>query len=218
MDDAGCFLVADGMGGAAAGEVASSIVRDTVFELCSRDGYSAAPDSAQELVSACFKTANQRIFSQAKRVQGQSGMGCTAELMVISENRFVLGHVGDSRSYLLRRSGLERLTSDHTFVQAQQDQGLLSEEAARTHSMRHVILKAVGINQDLDVDIVQGALLPGDLFLLCSDGLTSMVQDQRIRELLMFEGPLSVRTTLLVDEANSAGGKDNVSVVLVAVR
>ena len=218
MNDAGCFLVADGMGGAAAGEVASSIVRDTVLELCSEDSDRVNPDSAQELVTACFRTANERIFSQARRIQGQSGMGCTADLMVTSENRFVLGHVGDSRTYLLRRSSLQRLTSDHTFVQAQQDQGLLSEEAARTHSMRHVILKAVGISQDLDVDIVHGTLVPGDLFLLCSDGLTSMVREQRIRELLMFAGPLSVRATLLVDEANNAGGKDNVSVVLVSVR
>lgn len=216
-DEEGCFLVADGMGGAAAGEVASGILRETVSELFSA-GRGTPSETMQDLVTECFLSANASILSQASRTPAYSGMGCTAELLACNQDRFVLGHVGDSRTYLLRQDNLERLTTDHTLVQAQQDQGLISREQAESHVLRNVILRAVGIGETLEVDIIHGSIQSGDLFLLCSDGLSAMVDDEKIEELLTFDGPLSLKATLLVDQANSAGGLDNVSVVLVAAR
>lgn len=205
------------MGGAAAGEVASSIIGETASELFLADQGNSL-ETMQELVRECFLSAHARILSQARETPAYSGMGCTAELLACKQDRFVLGHVGDSRTYLLRRDNLERLTTDHTLVQAQQDQSLISHEQATNHSLRNVILRAVGIGETLEVDIIDGSIQSGDLFLLCSDGLSAMVDDEKIKELLMFDGPLPLKATLLVDQANSAGGRDNVSVVLVAAQ
>jgi protein phosphatase len=205
------------MGGAAAGEVASGIVRETVSELFSARGVDSCMPM-QGLVEQCFHSAHARILSQSREVPAYSGMGCTAELLACDRGGYVLGHVGDSRTYLLRQGNLELLTTDHTLVQAQQDQGLIRHDQAESHSLRNVILRAVGIGETLEVDIIQGSIQPGDLFLLCSDGLSTMVDDEKIKEMLAFDGPLPVKATLLVDQANSAGGRDNVSVVLVAAR
>lgn len=212
-----CFLAADGMGGAAAGEVASGLMRETVKDLF----FGVEPDSAEqlrEIVADCFETANHRILEHAERVPASSGMGCTAELLAFCGGDFVLGHVGDSRTYLFRSGRLEQLTKDHTLVQDQEDQGLITREQAEKHAYKHIILRVVGSNQEIEVDFLQGTVLSGDIFLLCTDGLTTMVRDDKIEEIMAFNGPPVLKATMLVDQANFAGGKDNVSVVLVEVR
>jgi len=201
-----CFLVADGMGGQAAGELASSIMRDTVEELCS----SPAGRSAR-----CFMTANVRILAHIEEVQSHAGMGCTADLLTFGNTAFVLGHVGDSRCYRLREQKLEQLSKDHTLVQSQLDQGLISKEQAKAHSMKNVLLRVVGVKKELEVDFIHDSVSPGDIFLLCSDGLTGMVDDQKILEILSYAGPPSLKATMLIDEALYAGGKDNVTVILI---
>jgi len=211
-----CFLVADGMGGEAAGQLASSIMRETVEELSSSSA-GQSPTNMQEMIAKCFMTANERILAHVEEVQSHSGMGCTADLLAFGNTSFVLGHVGDSRCYRLRDQKLEQLSRDHTLVQSQLDQGLISKEQANVHSMKNVILRVVGVKKELEVDFIHGSATPGDIFLLCSDGLTGMVDDQKILEIMSYAGPPSLKATMLIDEALYAGGKDNVTVVLIEV-
>ena len=158
------------------------------------------------------------ILSHVKEVPSHAGMGCTAELLAFHNDGFVLGHVGDSRTYSLSKGMLKQLTRDHTFVQEQLDQGLISREQAKTHSMRNLILRVVGSDDGLEVDIIPGTVLFGDIFLLCTDGLSSMVEDVQIKKILALEEPLAVKATMLIDKANNAGGKDNITVVLIEIK
>lgn len=213
-DRRSCYLVADGMGGEAAGQIASRIMMETVESLYA-NSESRSPTTVKDIIARCFKTANERILAHVEKVPSHTGMGCTADLLVFDDTDFVLGHVGDSRCYRLRERKLEQLSKDHTLVKAQVDLGLISQRQANTHSMQNVILKAVGVTKKLEVDFIHGSVLTGDIFLLCSDGLTGMVDDEKILEIVSYDGPLSLKATMLIDEALYASGKDNITVVLV---
>ena len=212
------FLVADGMGGAAAGEMASSLFRETVVDL-----FSATPrhcltgESVQELVFECFQSAHARILSHVEEEPAHEGMGCTAELLVFFDNDIVIGHVGDSRTYRLHNQRLNQLTTDHSFVQEQQDLGLITREQAKTHTLKNLILRVVGSSENLEVDLIGSTIEPGDIFLLCTDGLSDMVPDEQIEEILSYDMDLQVKATMLIDRANYSGGKDNISVTLIAI-
>jgi protein phosphatase len=209
-------LVADGMGGAAAGEVASQIFADTAKAVfAGHDGISEEDTIAR--VQTAFKLANEKILEHVGRNPYDQGMGCTAELLAFSRERFIIGHVGDSRTYRLRNHNLKQLTKDHSLVQGQLDQGLITPQEARRHTMRNVILRAVGVNDSVAPDILKGKKNPGDLFLLCSDGLSDMVEESDVLALLSAEGNLSIKTEALIQLAKRAGGKDNVTVVLAAI-
>ena len=209
-------LVADGMGGAAAGEVASQIFADTAKAVFTgHDGLSEENTIAR--VQTTFKLANDKILKHVGRNPHDQGMGCTADLLAFSQDSFIIGHVGDSRTYRLKNSTLKQLTKDHSLVQEQLDQGLISPEEARRHAMRNVILRAVGVNVTVALDILKGKKNPGDLFLLCSDGLTDMVGDPAVFSALCADGNLSEKSAALIQLAKQAGGKDNVTVVLSAV-
>lgn len=210
------FTIADGMGGAAAGEVASQIFIDTALEVFSSPPHRSR-DERLESVQEAFRLANERILKYGETHPHHQGLGCTAELITFTDETYVLGHVGDSRTYLLRRGELKRLTRDHSYIQEQIDQGLLRPEEAKHHSLRHVILRAVGIEEALALDLVRGRIFPGDLFLLCSDGLTDMVEDGHIQNLLLSSLRLDQKVEGLIELANTAGGKDNITVVLCEV-
>lgn len=234
--DMGFCLVADGMGGAAAGELASQIFAETALEVFLKaEGRSEteiqeqAPtttDSSGDVtiirseteilkrVQTTFILANKRILNHVKKTPQHEGMGCTAELIAFSDEDFVLGHLGDSRIYRIQNSQLKQLTKDHSLIQDQIDQGLISPEEARNHSLRNVITRAVGIEERCDLDVLRGKTYSGDLFLLCSDGLTDMVDDNLIRKVLSSPMDLPQKTEKLVEMAKSAGGRDNVTVVL----
>ena len=215
-DEGSCFLVADGMGGAAAGEIASRIFTETAARCLLQQGDGSETDSVS-LVKAVFQTANAQIREHIRSTPEHKGMGCTAELLLFHDAGFVLGHIGDSRTYRMRQGQFVRLTRDHSLVQDQVDQGLISREEAKTHRLRNVISRAVGVKDELEVDIVRGRYLPGDLFLLCSDGLTDMVSEEFIAHILQNEEPLITRNKQLIERAKSGGGRDNVTVVLVEV-
>jgi serine/threonine protein phosphatase PrpC len=209
-------LVADGMGGAAAGEVAAGIFAETAKAVfAGHDGTSEENTIAR--VQTTFKLANDKILKQVERNPKYQGMGCTAELLAFSEDNFIIGHVGDSRTYRLRNQTLKQLTKDHSLVQEQLDQGLITPEEARRHAMRNVILRAVGVNDTVALDILKGKKKSGDLFLLCSDGLTDMVAEAMIKSALTAGGTLRERSDALIQLAKQAGGKDNVTVALSAV-
>lgn len=209
----GFIALADGMGGAAAGEVASQVFMEAVLEVFSK---TEEPSEREilKLVQESFQVANERILSLARKNPNYQGMGCTAELLAFHNQDYVLGHVGDSRTYLFRQGQLRQLSHDHSLIQNQIDQGLITPTAAKRHSLRNVILRAVGINEWLAVDLVRGKCLPGDLFLLCSDGLTDMVNDSSIQERLLRPLNLAQKVETLIELAKSAGGEDNITVIL----
>lgn len=214
--DANYCLVADGMGGAAAGETASQIFAQTAEEVFT----DAVPQSEHDVlkcVQSTFRYANDQILAHVAEHPEHQGMGCTAELLAITGTGFVVGHMGDSRTYRFRDGILKQLTKDHSLVQDQIDQGLITKEQARNHSMRNVILRAVGVRPSPALDTLRGPVYKGDLFLLCSDGLTDLVEDARISEVLSLDTELSLKTEHLIDLAKSAGGKDNITVVLAEV-
>ena len=209
-------LVADGMGGAAAGETASQIFAQTAEEVFGGSN----PESEKEVLASVQKTfqlANDRILSHVAEHPEHQGMGCTAELLAFTSYGFVIGHMGDSRTYRFRNQGLKQLTKDHSLVQDQIDQGLITIDQARTHSMRNVILRAVGVRPSPALDTLRGPVYEGDLFMLCSDGLTDLIEDSKISDVLSLNGDLSLKTEHLVDLAKKAGGKDNITVVLASI-
>ncbi|HOO39281.1 MAG TPA: Stp1/IreP family PP2C-type Ser/Thr phosphatase [Deltaproteobacteria bacterium] len=213
---AGFCTVADGMGGAAAGEIASSIFVETAAEIFSKHG-SFSEELRVGHMQQAFITANQRILDHIKSNPDHAGMGCTAELLAITDEGFVLGHMGDSRTYRLRNGQLKLLTKDHSLVQDQLDQGIITPEQAAKHLQRNVILRAVGTTQNPSLDLVRGRTYPGDLFLLCSDGLTDMVSDETILQALRQYPRLPEAADVLIALAKDGGGKDNVTVVLMHI-
>ncbi len=212
----GVCALADGMGGAAAGELASQLFADTAREVFSV--HTADSEEQQlDLLQRTYEMANERILDHVRENPGHAGMGCTAELVRFYDQKFVLGHVGDSRTYLFRNGEFKQLTRDHSLVQDQLDLGLITAEEARKHRLRNVILRAVGTKEALAVDFVRGRLLPGDIFLLCSDGLTDMLEDDAIREVLGIALTIGQKVDQLIEMAKSAGGSDNITVILSKV-
>ncbi len=201
------FAVADGMGGAQAGEVASglaaSALEDGVAEL---DGL--------ERVDALIQEANRRIYDRASTDPSASGMGTTMTVALVEGMNVVIGHVGDSRAYLVRGDTMEQLTEDHSLVNELLKSGKLSEEEAHVHPQRSVITRAVGTDPDVDVDAFTIEAEDGDVFLLCSDGLTDMVEDVDILDLVdRNRGDLEKAVRELVQFANKEGGDDNITAV-----
>lgn len=211
--ETGFCLVADGMGGAAAGELASRIFAEIAVRIFD-EFRGQSEQEALEYVQKTFRLANENILEHVKENPHHKGMGCTAELLAFSHAGFVLGHIGDSRTYRFRNGQLKQLTQDHSLVQDQIDQGIITSIEARTHPMRNIILRAVGIKEKVALDLIRGKTVSGDLFLLCSDGLTDMVDDPVIAQILSLHHPLPQKVEKLIAVANSAGGKDNITVVL----
>jgi protein phosphatase len=212
----GLLAVADGMGGAASGEVASRIFSETVAALFS-DGAPESEEDLLERVRQVYLTSNSLILTTARQDRRHSGMGCTADLLVLYDNRFVVAHVGDSRTFLHRNGVLRQITRDHSLVQQQVDQGRLSDREARISGDRNIILRAVGVEDTLAVDLFRGEIYPGDIFLVCSDGLTDMVDPDAITRALDNRTSLEVMGNHLIASALSAGGSDNVTIALAQV-
>ena len=214
----GLYAVADGMGGHAAGEVASSLAIDALRE--SLEGVEAAPPpdeaAAARRLESAGREANRRIWEAIEEREDRRGMGTTLVAMLVLGGRAVLAHVGDSRAYVLRSGGLARLTSDHSWVAEQVRLGYLSDEDAQRHPMRNVVTRALGSRPDVTVDTATLTFRAGDVVLLCSDGLNAMLRDSEIAEILGAPGadpkPICHR---LVAEANARGGDDNVTVVVL---
>jgi protein phosphatase len=214
--DLGLYAVADGMGGAASGEIASRIFIESAREVFSGIERTSEQDAA-ESIRRTFQKANDNIISQAAENPKHRGMGCTAEVIAFNGQQYIIGHVGDSRAYLFRQGGLTQITKDHSLVQDNLDQGIITPQEAKNHSLRHVIVRAVGIDETLAVDIIRGTYFHGDVFLLCSDGLTDMVDDAGIEAALSLKLHITKRVEKLIESAKSAGGLDNITVILCEV-
>ena len=216
VPDRGIFVVADGMGGHAAGEVASEMaVRYVARELDSLRGLS--DDQIADRMRGAIRGANGAIFQRTLTEHDKRGMGTTVTVLTLYDNRFLIGQVGDSRAYLLRDAKLTQLTKDHSYVQEQVDAGYLTPEQARTHPYSNVITRCVGANSDVMPDLYGGVVKPGDLYLLASDGLTGMLEDYQLSELLAPDRMPQDEVDTLIAEANRHGGLDNITAIIVRI-
>ena len=204
------FVVSDGMGGHAAGEVASSIAVDTIGE--------RAPGTADDaLLGAAVEAANLAVIKGAEDGMGKPGMGCTATAVLVEKDRMAVAHVGDSRVYMLHHGTLVRITHDHSFVEELVDSGQITADEARTHPSRSIITRALGSDPDMYADHFSLEVNSGDRIILCSDGLSSMVPDDEIEAVAVSSATPQQTADNLVAAALTAGGADNVTVVVVDV-
>jgi protein phosphatase len=212
----GIFIVADGMGGHAAGEVASEMaVRITSQEIGSLRGLS--DEDASERVRSAIRAANDAIFERTLAEQDKRGMGTTATVLVLLKGRYLIGQVGDSRAYLFRDGKFFQVTKDHSYVQEQVDAGLLTPDQARVHPYSNVITRCVGAGIDVVPDIYFGDLDKGDVLLLASDGLTGMLEDEQLLDILSSDGGPQVWVDRMVAEANRRGGLDNITAIVIRI-
>ncbi len=202
------FVVADGMGGAQAGEVASKAAAES-FD---RELPQAPPE---RILEQTIKAANRTIHEQAQRDPELAGMGTTTTALIVdaAAEEIAIGHVGDSRAYRLREGKFERLTRDHSLVEEMRRKGQLTEAQAEDHPQRSIITRALGPEPEVEVDLQTVPAQAGDVFLICSDGLTTMLGDEQIARLLARASTMEAAVRALVDEANRAGGRDNITVV-----
>jgi protein phosphatase len=203
------FAVADGMGGAQAGEIASRIAIEIL-------GGAGVPEgAAEDRLASIVQEANERIHAVSREDQSRAGMGTTMTVLLAGPDDVTIAHVGDSRAYRLRGGELERLTDDHSLVEELRRQGRLTEEEADEHPQRSIITRALGPEGHVDVDTRTWPARDGDVFLLCSDGLTTMVKEGLIADTLRTAPSLRDAGERLIDAANDAGGRDNITVILV---
>ncbi|MGE4578755.1 MAG: Stp1/IreP family PP2C-type Ser/Thr phosphatase [Desulfuromonadales bacterium] len=215
--DQGLFVVADGMGGYAAGEVASSLaVREVrqFVEGLARDR-ALADGSADEVLRQALLAADEAVSREARDNPGWRGMGCTLVVAWIQGERLTVAHVGDSRLYRIRGGNIEPLTEDHTLVHEQVLQGLISPADATLSPHRHVLTRALGSFPNTEVSVALFTIEEGDRYLLCTDGLTDMLDDETILSLVLSTDDPRTVCARLVDAANAAGGKDNITAVLL---
>jgi serine/threonine protein phosphatase PrpC len=203
------FAVADGMGGAQAGEVASRIAAGA-FE---KRGQVSAEEPAEGQLEEIAQAANREIHQLAQEDSSRAGMGTTLTSALVRGDEVALGHVGDSRAYVLRGGQLKRLTKDHSLVEELRRQGRLTEEQAEEHPQRSIITRALGPEPSVNVDTMTFPAKDGDVFLLCSDGLTTMVSDDEIQQILVEARSLRNAVGKLVEAANRGGGRDNITAV-----
>jgi protein phosphatase len=226
-EDLGLYLVADGMGGHAAGEVASRLAADEIIRAFSDhaslqnetwpEHWNMARSAAANLLIDSILAGHERVTRAVSRDSNLKGMGTTVVAAVHPPNSrtLIVCHVGDSRAYRLREGEFTLLTDDHSWVHEQVAAGFLTEEAARSHPLKNVVTQALGGSTDPRVDNLETEVVQGDLYLLCSDGLNSMLTDEEIAELLGVHGSLEEVAMRLIAAANERGGNDNISVVLL---
>ncbi|MCB1671744.1 MAG: Stp1/IreP family PP2C-type Ser/Thr phosphatase [Gammaproteobacteria bacterium] len=220
----GIAVLADGMGGHQAGEIASrmaveQVLRQMKARLISESGRPITSSQMLNMVSHTILNSNRKIFEASEEISSRHGMGTTVVAAVLEGSHLYAGHVGDSRLYLYRGGSLRRITRDHSLVQDLIDKGFYTEDEARLASINHVVTRALGTAEDVEVDILQQEAEQDDLFLLCSDGLSDMLSDAMIEQLLgETDMTLDDKAQSLVARANQNGGKDNVSVILLKVQ
>jgi len=204
------FAIADGMGGAQAGELASSLAAGAIREDEGAEG------SGERRVTELIQEANRRVYQRSSQDAAASGMGTTMTVALVSNGNVVFGHVGDSRAYLIRNGELSRITNDHSWVFEQVQAGMLTEAEAEKHPLRNVITRALGGALSVSPDASEIELRKGDVYLLCSDGLTGMVPEEDIlRVVTKNSDDLEKGCQELIDTANERGGLDNITAILV---
>ena len=222
IDDATRLVVlADGMGGYNAGEVASGMatafIRSELSRWLTEVGDTARSREVRRAVEICVDSANLAIYNAANSNPGYTGMGTTLVVAVFRDDALVLGHIGDSRCYRWRAGRLEQITRDHSLLQEQIDAGLITPEQAEKSTIKNLVTRALGVEVGVQLEVNEFAVEPGDVYLLCSDGLSDMVNDATIAQVLAKETTMAAQVQALVDVANHNGGRDNISVLMAEV-
>lgn len=219
------YVVADGMGGHVGGGMASKLAVQTIIESMraiiaedETDGgvVTSGIRKPESILSAAIGKASKKIHNCARDDKTLRGMGTTVVVLWVAEGKAYIAHVGDSRCYLLRRGQLLQLTDDHSLVGEQMRAGIITQEDARTHKYKNVITRSVGFQEHVDIDVIVRAVRPGDTFILCTDGLTNLISDEELADLLE-PADLNMSCRVLIDAANSKGGDDNITVMLARV-
>ncbi len=214
-------VLADGMGGYNAGEVASGMATAFIKLELSRwlneVGDTARPKEVRRAMEICVDSANLSIFNAANANAHYSGMGTTLVVAVFRDDTLVLGHVGDSRCYRMRAGKLEQISRDHSLLQEQMDAGLVTPEQALYSNIRNLVTRALGVEEVVMLEVNEYPVELGDIYLMCSDGLSDMVQDPAIAKIVRADGSLEHKAQMLIDLANDNGGRDNISVLMVEV-
>ena len=217
----GVAVLADGMGGYNAGEVASSMatthMRDALGEWLAGDGAGAGPTEVRQAMESCAQDANAAIFRSSHENEQYAGMGTTLVVGVFKPDLIHIGHIGDSRCYRVRGGLLTQITRDHSLLQEQLDAGLVTPEQAMYSSIRNLVTRAVGVEPYTQLEVKEFTAEPGDLYLMCSDGLSDMVDVMGIAKIACNDLDIKRKAELLVKAANDNGGRDNISVLLVEV-
>lgn len=211
-------ILADGMGGYNAGEVASGMattfIKSELGRWLAQAGRHANSREVRRAMEICVDNANRSIFNAANSNPQYSGMGTTLVVGVFQDGRLMLGHIGDSRCYRLRNNQLEQITKDHSLLQEQMDAGLITPEQAATSTNKNLVTRALGVEDAVLLEVNEYKVEPGDLYLMCSDGLSDMLDDEAIAQIVAGEASLEQKSVQLIDAANANGGRDNISVLL----
>lgn len=214
-------VLADGMGGYNAGEIASGMATAFIKSELSRwlieAGEGAKTKEVRRAMEICVDNANRSIFNSANSNAHYAGMGTTLVVGVFRDDRLVLGHIGDSRCYRMRAGVLEQITKDHSLLQEQIDAGLITLEQAATSSIKNLVTRALGVDESVLMDVNEYGVQVGDIYLMCSDGLSDMLDDGAIAKIVSDDSALEQKAIRLIDSANENGGKDNISVLMVEV-
>ncbi|HQQ78612.1 MAG TPA: Stp1/IreP family PP2C-type Ser/Thr phosphatase [Thermoanaerobaculia bacterium] len=227
-EERGLFVVADGMGGHAAGEVASRITVESIQEYIAATeeehesswpfGFNSRVSLEGNRLTTAVEKANEKVMRAVQNRPELKGMGTTVVAALFDGDRATLVHVGDSRAYLFRDGELRRLTDDHSWVQEQVNAGILSEDEAKSHPLKNVVTRALGGAAHVSVDLIEVPVRTGDRYLLCSDGLTGMLPDEELFEHFRTSGSLDTTVRMLIEVANARGGVDNITAILVEVK
>jgi PPM family protein phosphatase len=223
--DRGLLIVADGLGGHQSGEVASgmavSIIAGDFAQTCKNGTAAEISDnrfsSETNRLGSCMKTANRMIFEASNRTPKDRGMGTTCTAAVVANGRVGLAHVGDSRCYLIRRGEMKQLTDDHSLLMEQIRHGLVSKDDEAAHAGQNILTRSLGTEPDVRIDMAEHPLFPGDMLLLCSDGLGKELTDGQVLQIVNETPEPEGLTRRLIDAANAAGGRDNITVVAARV-
>ncbi|MBT8461466.1 MAG: Stp1/IreP family PP2C-type Ser/Thr phosphatase [Gemmatimonadetes bacterium] len=216
--ESGVFVVADGMGGHAAGEVASAIASEWIAERLCGACMTMELEQVEDRFRTAFVEAGREILRQAAENATRLGMGTTATVLLLRQDgQYIMGHIGDSRGYRVRDGVLSQITRDHSWVQEQVDRGMITPEQAKNHPQSNIITRALGTEAYPTPDLYDGTIESGDIFLLASDGLTDMLSDEHMLKILEAEEDPERCVARLVKEANLAGGLDNVSALVARI-
>lgn len=215
----GLCILADGMGGYNAGEIASGMatafIKSEMGRWLSQAGKNANSKEVKRAMEICVQNANHSIFNAANSNPQYTGMGTTLVVGVFQADRLMLGHIGDSRCYRKRADVFEQITKDHSLLQEQIDAGLITPEQALTATNKNLVTRALGVEDAVMLDVTEHAVEDGDVYVICSDGLSDMVLDGEIADIMLGHATLEEKSKQLIDAANVNGGRDNISVVLV---
>ncbi len=209
------FIVADGMGGCNGGEVASSQAIEAFLDSLRDNNDFISDENVLDALVSALQHSNEVVYRKSCEVPELAGMGTTIDAVVIRNGKLIGVHVGDSRIYILRNGSLKRITDDHSFVMELVRMGKLTEAEAEVHPGRNIITRALGTRDTIEIDTVIKDVQPKDIILLCTDGLTTMIDDKRIEEILCEDRSIEEKVDILVNEANNAGGYDNITIILV---